>query len=141
MNYKTSISLIAFMAAIGLGAAAHASEYYRWVDENGVSHFSQQPPPKSQAEAEKVKVNVRTPSEEETAAAEEAVKKELKATKKVSTYDPKRCDTERKRLQTLRSGTRIRMPDGDGGFRFLEQSQINREMQKSQRAIQESCTQ
>lgn len=38
-----------------VGAAAHAGELYRWVDERGVVSYSDQPPPPSAKKAQKLK--------------------------------------------------------------------------------------
>ena len=41
----TGIIALAFLAVVA-SSNMFAAEIYQWVDENGVSHFSQQPPPK-----------------------------------------------------------------------------------------------
>ncbi len=51
---------LALLAAPPLAAA----EYYKWVDEDGVTHYSQQPPPedeRARVEAEAVTLPARTP--------------------------------------------------------------------------------
>lgn len=47
--FRLKLLLIAIAALFSF--CASAQQYYRWIDENGVSHFSQNPPPE-QASAE-----------------------------------------------------------------------------------------
>ena len=37
--------IYAILLAAMLAGGAHAGQLYKWVDENGVTHFSQSPPP------------------------------------------------------------------------------------------------
>ncbi|MEM7017760.1 MAG: DUF4124 domain-containing protein [Pseudomonadota bacterium] len=62
-----------------------ASEIYRWRDENGNVHFSDEPPPKTQAEVINVQPNVyKTPSVQ-------VLKKSFKPTQKVIMYSTSWC--------------------------------------------------
>ena len=129
------------IAALGLAfitAPSTAGEYYKWVDENGVSHFSERPP--KEAAAEKVKTSARTPTTEEVETAENAVQEALVDEPNTKIFkDPARCSAEQSRLKQLSSGARIRMQNPDGGFYYLDERQIQQEMQKSRQAISESC--
>ena len=126
------------MVAVLMAATpAMAGEYYKWVDKDGVSHFSERPPEQA-AIAEKIKTHARTPTTQETQEAKSAIKKELAPTTQ-TLADPARCDQEKARLKQLSSGSRIRMQDTQGGFYYLDEQQIRQEVQKSQQAITESC--
>ena len=118
-------------------APTMAGEYYKWVDEHGVSHFSERPPAQADI-AEKIKTHARTPTTEEAQEAKTAINKELAPTTQ-TLADPARCDQEKARLTQLSSGSRIRMQDTQGGFYYLDEQQIRQEVQKSQQAIAESC--
>lgn len=115
---------------------AHAGEFYKWVDEKGVVHFSERPP--KQENVEKIKTSARTPSTEEKQEAQAAQSSAMAPTTQANN-DPERCNGEKARLQKLLSGSRIRMSDGKGGFKYLEQVQIDAEIQKSRQAIKEAC--
>ena len=126
------------MATLLIAATpAMAGEYYKWVDKDGVSHFSERPPEQADI-AEKIKTHARKPTIEESQEAKTAIKKELAPTTQ-TLADPARCDQEKARLKQLSSGSRIRMQDTQGGFYYLDEQQIKREMQKSKQAITESC--
>lgn len=45
-RFCTTLALVVTLGVSGLSFQTQASEIYHWVDENGVSHFSQQPPDK-----------------------------------------------------------------------------------------------
>ncbi len=126
-----------------------AGEYYKWVDDKGVTHFSERP---TQTEGvEKIKTSVRQPTAEEKAKIEEKAEIEEKAkTEEIAAatavaqsehteQDQIRCTDSQERLKSLASGSRIRMDDGKGGFYYLDQQQVTQEVQKTRQAIEESC--
>lgn len=45
---RTLFAIIASASLFGLAGVASASEVYQWKDANGVTHYSQTPPPKGQ---------------------------------------------------------------------------------------------
>lgn len=45
---RSKVIAIASLAAFGLSAAVSAQEVYQWKDANGVTHYSQTPPPRGQ---------------------------------------------------------------------------------------------
>ena len=130
-----SAGLLAALCA----STAMGGEYYKWVDDKGVAHFSERPPQASNVE--KIKTNARTPTKEETAATTTAETEGgvVNNTTKASTLDPNRCNTETLRLKSLTSGARIRMEGPNGEPIYLEKAQIDAEIQKSRQAISESC--
>lgn len=113
-----------------------AGEFYKWVDEKGVVHFSERPP--KQDGVEKIKTTARTPTADEQQEATSAQSSAMAPTTQ-SQNDPDRCNGEKERLQKLLSGSRIRMSDGKGGFTYLEKAQIDAEIQKSRQAVKEAC--
>lgn len=53
--YRHGAAAVAVLASVLLASTAAVAEVYRWTDENGVTHFSQTPPPAGQeAEIEDV---------------------------------------------------------------------------------------
>ncbi|MEO1581272.1 MAG: DUF4124 domain-containing protein [Pseudomonadota bacterium] len=55
MDYRILTALVALLL---LGNAADAQQIYRWVDDEGVVHYSDQPPEDDAASAEAVKLDV-----------------------------------------------------------------------------------
>lgn len=118
-----------------------AGEYYKWVDENGVSHFSERPPRGATEITEKLKTSVRASGHEDEASQspEESQATENPTEPTVSLKDKKRCQAEKDRLKALSSGARIRMKGADGSDHYLDEQQIQEQARISRQAIQESC--
>ncbi len=127
----------------GIGLAASAATYYRWVDDEGITHYTSTPP--SGIAAEKVtSASSRGPTPQATTdetddngAANQ--NEPQQAAEPASLKDPVRCEEAKKRLNTLNTGGRIRMATEDGSFRYLTPQDIQEEISASQQAIDESC--
>ena len=61
-RYSTTLIFVLALCATGASAKTQASEVYQWVDENGVSHFSQQPPSKDTQNVSTQKIIDKQPS-------------------------------------------------------------------------------
>ena len=160
LNKYTLTTASTFLLASLLANVCSAGEYYKWVDEKGITHFSERPvqakgvqkiststaAPSTKEEATsdattntQATTNAQeTTNTQETTAPEEAAANEAANTQKAQ-YDQARCTDSQARLKTLGSGSRIKMDDGKGGFYFLDQQQITQELQKTRNAISESC--
>ena len=150
LNSSTTTTTNGTTRWAGLGLAAvvvffslsvDAATYYRWVDEAGVTHYTSTPP--RGIPSEKVTSATRSPSPPapDTAKTED---KESQATpspqqQAASLKDPERCSEAKKRLETLQSGSRIRMATEDGGFRYLNKENIADETERAKQAADESC--
>lgn len=143
--FLRALFLRALIYASGLlvtvcASTAISGEYYKWVDDKGVVHFSERPP--LATTAEKITTRTRVPVKEEAPATNTTGNTEVNATNnnaQVSTLDPNRCNTETARLKNLTSGARIRMLGPNGEPTYLDKSQVEAEIKKSQQAISESC--
>ncbi len=130
MHYALRSSLIASLIAstLALGSAlpASAGEVYQWKDANGVTHYSQIPPPKGKFQARSIQQ--RQP-EATTQAAGEA-----------PTESPQ-CTTARKNIELLMSGAKLQMDsDGDGKpDRDLSDSDRDKQLQIAQTVSRVNC--
>lgn len=118
---------------------ASSKDFYKWQDDDGITHYSAHPPRNDRA-AEKVRATNITGSaaptnpnnskkDAETAATEEA---------EPSKKNSERCAIAQKNLKTLEERSRVRVKDGDS-TRFLTPDE-KQEMTESTRAqIKESC--
>lgn len=118
---------IALMVA---GNLAHASKFYRWTDENGVTHYTQTPPPKG-VQGNEVRVTGGPSSDqaEELQALEErrqqaAAQREREAEQQQQAAREKdqpdevskeRCEQHRKNLQALENRPIVRQEDPETG--------------------------
>ncbi|WP_053979305.1 DUF4124 domain-containing protein [Marinagarivorans algicola] len=143
---KTTAIIVLFVTVLSLSLTALAGKYYKWVDENGVAHFSERPPQAAEATSvQTVKVKTHAKEDPSENSDEDSPPTQLSGPLQAATdpnakqLDPERCKAEQERLKTLNSGSRIRMQDTQGGFYYLEKAQILKEIQRSQQAIRESC--
>lgn len=95
--------LTALVATLALSAAptAFAGEVYQWKDANGVTHYSQTPPPQG-------KFAARSIYHREQAA-------EGQPTAQAAPTESKQCLTARGNIELLQSGAKLQLDsDGDG---------------------------
>jgi uncharacterized protein YcgI (DUF1989 family) len=121
-----------------------AGEYYKWVDSDGVTHFSEKPV--LGADAKKVRTTTKTEeaaSPAADAAASPNNNAEAPAASAPAAVDPKQqefCRTSKERLKSLQSGQRIRMVQPDGSFAYLDAQQVKDEINRTQDALRSTCS-
>lgn len=135
---------------LAMSATAMASQVYKWVDAQGVTHFSAQPPQGQEATS----INTATPppkpvvaeekkaaptfesiADPEQAAINEKVKQEVVA-KEVERK--KYCEHVRTNLAQLQNNPRLRM-EVDGEMRRLSEEERQSRISESQKAIADNC--
>lgn len=109
--------------------AATAAKFYRWTDENGVTHYTQTPPPEGVQSKE---VRTLGPSSDQDAelerlqqqrqqaeaARQQQAKQQAEAEKEAKTPDQatqERCEQHRKNLEELRNRPVVRTTDPGTG--------------------------
>lgn len=142
---KGRIFTLCWILAAGASAAvSQAATYYRWVDDEGVPHYTSTPPQGVISE----KVNMGsgrapvsdTPSSATHDETDQGQPQPADQTTTAQTSANKAyCEKARQRLQTLQSGRRLRMSTEDGGFRYLNEEDIQREIAETQKNMDESC--
>jgi hypothetical protein len=128
----------------GLSLTASAGTYYRWVDDQGITHYTAAPP--QGIKSEKVTSynhgsSASAPNAEQKNATDAVAGEnpEAQSAPPANLKDPERCAAAKKRADTLQNNNRIRMQSDDGEYRFLSQEEIQEELVKSQQAIEQSC--
>lgn len=146
---------IALVVGMTLAGLASAGEVYRWVDEEGVTHYSQTPP--ASDEASRVQVDVPTPPEDEIDRAqkdleqtarenEESRKERQEAEKRAAeeaekqAYLEKRCNELRASLQALQQNRRILIEDDGGGRTRLSEEARQKRVEKRRKQIDKECS-
>lgn len=130
-----TIKYLSLLFAVGLVAVAghsHAGKFYKWVDSDGVTHYTQSPPPDG-TDGEEVKTRNTTSSDagqareslhKERAAQlkqlEEEGKKAAQAAQEESKPEDKsefleRCRQHRENLKALRDRPQLRTKDPETG--------------------------
>lgn len=140
--------------ALGLMLCAplQAGEIYKWVDEEGVTHYSQQPPPSGEAarvgvdrppdeEIERERREMQETGERLEARREERREAEQQAQEKAAEREQReqRCADLRSTLKKLTENRRLLVPDGDGDVRRLPEEERQQRVAERRRQIEEEC--
>lgn len=140
---RHAISLAMLLAAL---SAPSQAAIYKWVDEKGVTHFTEQPPASGQGE--EVQPRVYAPAPSATPPAGEAVEKpepkaEPVAPKSVMTIPPEQmaeqCQQARQRLMKLESSPRILYRGEDGEMIRAPEEERQRMMDDERKRIELYC--
>jgi hypothetical protein len=133
--------VISLAGCLFFSAHSLAASYYKWVDEKGVSHFSEHPPQTLPAEIVQTQTRVPPPENSDVPdpSSEEPVAASEPEPENHDNVDPARCEAEEARLRQLTSGARLRIKNEQGELIYLEADQIKQEIEKSRQAVRESC--
>ncbi len=129
-----TLKLAVMAIAVFYASAITAGEYYRWMDEQGVTHYGSTPP--QGVDAELVSTYDDAPTKEPKSS-ENDIQRQQQAMRNQREQE---CASEKSRLSTLKtSGTRIRMRQEDGSSRYLTADEIQKEIEQSEQFIKEAC--
>jgi hypothetical protein len=133
---------------LALSATAMASQVYKWVDAQGVTHFSAQPPqgaqattintaapPPKPAEPEKAAPTFQSIADPEQAAIDEKVKQQVAAKE---AERRKYCENMRTNLAQLQNNPRVRVEEG-GEVRRLSEKERQERISTAQKSIADNC--
>jgi hypothetical protein len=150
MSIPARILSIALTAAL-LSSPALASKFYRWVDENGVTHYTQTPPPEGTQRRE-----VRTRSDASSDQAQELERlqqqrqqadedrrresarqaEQVREKSEPDAVAKERCETHRKNLDELRNRPVVRTTDpATGEVITLDEAERERMIQQTLNAL------
>jgi hypothetical protein len=134
---------------LAMSATAMASQVYKWVDAQGVTHFSAQPPqgqestsvntaappPKPEVEEKKAAPTFDSIADPEQATIDEKVKREVAAKE---AQRKKYCADVRGNLSQLENNPRVRI-EIDGETRRLSELERQNRITEAQKSITENC--
>lgn len=128
------------------GQAAWAGDnYYRWYDDSGAPVNSDRPPPPG-VDYEVIskrdnRVNLEEPDEPQAASTStpsQGAVGEAAASPQVE-RDPEICATAQANLETLNTHARIRVPDGEGSFRYIGEEEKATQRANAEQLIAQHC--
>ena len=158
---QTTIQSSMMWLAVCLGflcASAHAGEIFKWVDEQGNVHYSQDPPmnksaqpmnikvPKTPAESEEASAQTastaaeKPPAGDEDKAAEQKALQEA-ATRKREEAEKKNCQIAMKRLATITAGGRLYEVDENGERHYWDDQTLKAKQADAQKDVDQWCSQ
>jgi hypothetical protein len=128
----------------GIPIAQAAQDYYKWTDENGVTHYSARKPHNQAAEVISIKTGQRVaiPAANQTNTASgtsRGAASQPPAGSDESLKDRERCQTAQDNLETMRTNARVRMREENGEIRYLSEEEKAQKVQEFEKAMAESC--
>ncbi len=149
MRYLVFIVLFLFCSTL-----LHA-QVYKWVDEDGNTQYTDQPPPSSAADSEKkLKIRAAPPSAAKAESDESASqpdemqefkdRREERLKEKADNLaqeeeNKTRCLEAQGRLKTIQVSSRLTMPDGKGGIVYVDDDMRQTKINEAQAAIAAFC--
>jgi hypothetical protein len=138
--------IIAALTALALSAAAQAAQIYKWVDDQGVTHFDAQPPAGRQTQQIDIQKPPTAPAASDnskSAMEAEAEQREINnaVKKKVAQQDARRaedCKILRTNLAQLQNNPRVR-EQVEGGLKRLSEDERQGRIAETQKAINDYC--
>jgi hypothetical protein len=146
-----AVTAVIFGSLLCLTTPAMA-KLYKWVDENGVTQYTQTPPPKGGFS--QVKPPPKPPVDPQQAQSEleerleafqqrrdDAAKSKAEANKKADEQAEKaaKCEKARKNLTYLQTHARVRATDKAGKATLLSEEQRQARIKQANEAIKEYC--
>lgn len=136
----TGNSLLAsfIISATLLAPQVMASKVYKWVDENGITHFSEHPPRNTPTTLIKPKTGHSEPvfyGSSSAAASEESTEGMVTQEE----YHRERCDIAKKNIEALRNFGRVKVRNDEGELHYLTEDEQQQRLQTNQQMVDESC--
>ena len=148
----TSIRTLLIVCALAAVPLAFAQQMYKWKDEKGVWHFSENPPPDG-GKAEKIEVkpvggerpavpapdswrNKELESKQQKAKVEGA---DAIAKKREEDQRAQKCQAYKREMDSLTSGVRLFQLNDKGERVFMEDKERQERIEEAKKAIRENC--
>lgn len=151
MQKKVCFSFIFASLLLAVGTSSVLAGMYKWVDEQGVTHYSQNPPPGGKAQAIKPPP---TPADSETAVKRlEAQRQEAQKRREAGQRDAREsqknaesqaireesCRLAQKNLGTLEAHSRVAVQDADGNMKRLSEEERQAQLAEAKKQVEEYC--
>ena len=147
------LALLCFLLAFTTAAQSGEGKIYKWTDDNGEVHYTQQPPQGREsvtvrrpppppgnpdAEREELQQEVETMDEQQQEQAERV--KDAEQWSRIQQARRKNCETARRNLAELNQGgiKRYRLPNGD--VVRLDEQERQKRIAETNKQIEENCT-
>lgn len=140
--------------AMALSASSTWAKMYKWVDEEGQTHYTQTPPPDNAREQGSVAPPPPPAESPEKAAerfekirqslqedieAEQKAEEEQQENRKTAKEQANRCNKAKTWLRQLESNTRLREVNEDGEYVLLDNSVRQERLKKARELVEKEC--
>lgn len=138
MKYLYCLLILAMLAFSGAGHAAE--KIYRWVDDEGVTHFTAHPPKNRESELVRVQTGRSDPvkAPETSPDREQDRTDQNNAARQQSRDDAYRCSIAQENLKILQTSARVQVQEG-GEIRYLNEEEQRERAEQARQIIDESC--
>lgn len=127
---------LALLTATG---AAHAQQYYKWKDADGVTHYSKTPPPEG-TQADRLAVKADAPAPAQAPATTARAGGTTAAAGGAAEMRSAQCESARGTLATLESNPFVSMDkDGDGKVEMLTVEEHNAQLARAREFVRTAC--
>jgi len=139
----TALVLASFLASLALSSNSLAARsFYKWVDQDGVTHYTTTPPPGQKATLVKTYGDksrpTPTPSQSNKTKVANADKSSDSGAPQYQ-KNPEYCRQARKNLTTIDSSNRVRLKDASGELRYLSHQEKLKRRDEALKAIKINC--
>ena len=147
MPFSRAVIVLALLTLAPLPNASAAA--YKWVDQNGETHYSQMPPPDANVQVIKTPRSSSTPG---TAQQPAATSKQPDTGKPAGDQTPQakakvedaqiraeNCATARRNLEMLQTKSRVNVKDQNGLYHRLTEEERQAQIKDAQQQIDEFC--
>lgn len=150
---KLSYTLLSIpLLAIALTTSVHASEVFKWVDDDGVTHYGERAPKDKDYSMIKTYGEVPSGAEEAKQRLEQQrTDKKAGDKKKIDYAEQKKaadqqamiraenCKGAQNNLKTIQENARVRLLGEDGEFRYLSEEERQNQINNAKEMITANC--
>lgn len=148
----TSTVCLVGIAGLTLSSPTWASKFYKWVDDEGTTHYSAQPPREKPSQQVNINVNRSSDANQEastqpaTQAQQPDQGQQMSDAERVAEIErrnreviAKNCEIMRRNLETLTQHARVRTKGEDGQITVLAEEERQQRIKKAQDYINANC--
>ncbi len=151
MIRKTLFLVSALCLTLTLATGAQAGKFYKWLDEDGVTHYGENPPDTETATVINVKSGASSDQQQaidRLEAQRKAAADEAKADVPTEEDEIERrnreimannCKIQRSNLGQLKANRRVKTTDENGEVRYLDEQEIAQRIKEVQQYLDENC--
>ncbi|MDY6922010.1 MAG: DUF4124 domain-containing protein [Pseudomonadota bacterium] len=151
MIRKTLFLVSALCLFLTLATGAQAGKFYKWLDEDGVTHYGENPPDTETATVINVKSGASSDQQQaidRLEAQRKAAADEAKADVPTEEDEIERrnreimannCKIQRSNLGQLKANRRVKTTDENGEVRYLDEQEIAQRIKEVQQYLDENC--
>jgi hypothetical protein len=138
---RLRFSGLLLLIALPIAAGAAQAEVYKWTDDDGVTHYSQQPPPDGDDEANVIDPNIGSPdgaqggSSQSQASAGSDNGEGEEQTQSVEAF----CKALKEQIDKLESDQPVKLRTGDDQLKELKGDERQSRLNSAQQQYDEQC--